>query len=86
MVCWWVGPRGAISGAIAGAVLAGTISMGSQAAAAKGLRAPPLNLTFECAINSSYVAPFTQLVSFDNTVLAILVDFKRTFDFIGSKQ
>ncbi|CAH0603324.1 unnamed protein product [Chrysodeixis includens] len=55
MVCWWVGPAGALSGAAAGAVLAGTVSLGTQAAAARGLRAPPLNLTEECARNASFV-------------------------------
>ncbi|XP_026737841.1 sodium-coupled monocarboxylate transporter 1-like isoform X1 [Trichoplusia ni] len=55
MVCWWVGPAGALSGAAAGAILAGTVSLGTQAAAARGLRAPPLNLTMECARNASFV-------------------------------
>ncbi|XP_072936597.1 sodium-coupled monocarboxylate transporter 1-like [Epargyreus clarus] len=55
MVCWWVGPRGAIAGAIAGALTAGTVSLGTQAAAAKGLRAPPLNITMECAANATFV-------------------------------
>ncbi|KAL0894564.1 hypothetical protein ABMA27_013136 [Loxostege sticticalis] len=55
MICWWVGPRGAIAGGIAGALVAGTVSLGTQAAAAKGLRAPPLNLTEECARNASFV-------------------------------
>ncbi|XP_052757824.1 sodium-coupled monocarboxylate transporter 1-like [Galleria mellonella] len=54
MACWWVGPRGAIFGAIAGALVAGTTSLGTQAAAASGLRAPPLNLTAECAANSTF--------------------------------
>lgn len=53
----WVGPRGAIAGAIAGAIVAGTTSMGIQAASAQGLRAPPLNFTMECIRNSSYVPP-----------------------------
>ncbi|KAI8427583.1 hypothetical protein MSG28_002081 [Choristoneura fumiferana] len=51
----WVGPRGAIAGAIAGALVAGTTSLGIQAASAKGLRAPPLNFTLECVKNSTYV-------------------------------
>ncbi|KAF9811943.1 hypothetical protein SFRURICE_021300 [Spodoptera frugiperda] len=58
MVCWWVGPRGALSGALAGALLAGTVSLGTQAAAANGLRAPPLNITSDCARNASYVDSF----------------------------
>ncbi|XP_053625814.1 sodium-coupled monocarboxylate transporter 1-like [Plodia interpunctella] len=41
MMCWWVGPRGAIAGGIAGALVAGTTSLGSQAAAAAGLVHPP---------------------------------------------
>ncbi|KAJ8726186.1 hypothetical protein PYW07_000884 [Mythimna separata] len=57
MVCWWVGPRGALTGAVAGALLAGTVSLGTQAAAANGLRAPPLNITMDCARNASYVDP-----------------------------
>lgn len=61
MVCWWVGPRGAIAGAAAGALMAGTVSLGTQAAAAKGLRAPPLNFTRECALNASYVSLSDQL-------------------------
>ncbi|KAG6443998.1 sodium-coupled monocarboxylate transporter 1 [Manduca sexta] len=56
MACWWVGPKGAIAGGIAGALVAGTTSMGTQAAAAKGLRAPPLNITMECARNGSFVS------------------------------
>ncbi|XP_045514674.1 sodium-coupled monocarboxylate transporter 1-like isoform X1 [Pieris brassicae] len=55
MGCWWVGPRGAIAGGIAGAVVAGTISMGTQVAAATGLRSPPLNFTSECVKNASFV-------------------------------
>lgn len=51
MVCWWVGPKGAISGAIAGALVAGTISLGSQAAAAKGLRWPPVDFSTACPHN-----------------------------------
>ncbi|XP_047987058.1 sodium-coupled monocarboxylate transporter 1-like isoform X2 [Leguminivora glycinivorella] len=53
----WVGPRGAIAGAVAGAIVAGTTSMGIQAASAQGLRSPPLNFTMECIRNSSYVPP-----------------------------
>ncbi|XP_039765023.1 sodium-coupled monocarboxylate transporter 1-like [Pararge aegeria] len=60
MSCWWVGPYGAIAGAIAGALLAGTVSMGTQTAAAHGLRAPPLNMTMECASNARF--------SFNNTI------------------
>lgn len=55
MACHWVGPKGAIAGAIAGALTAGTVSLGIQAAAARGLRAPPLNITNACAVNASYV-------------------------------
>ncbi|KAH9644535.1 hypothetical protein HF086_002336 [Spodoptera exigua] len=62
MVCWWVGPRGALSGALAGALLAGTVSLGTQAAAANGLRAPPLNITSDCARNASYVDSFTDAI------------------------
>lgn len=56
MVCWWVGPKGAIAGGIAGALVAGTTSLGTQAAAAKGLRSPPLNITAECARNATVVS------------------------------
>ncbi|CAH0726496.1 unnamed protein product, partial [Brenthis ino] len=55
MACWWVGPRGAAAGAAAGALLAGTVSLGTQAAAARGLRAPPLGLSAACAANSTFV-------------------------------
>ncbi|XP_048486145.1 sodium-coupled monocarboxylate transporter 1 [Plutella xylostella] len=55
MVCWWVGPRGALAGGVAGALMAGTVSLGTQAAAASGLRAPPIPLTEQCMRNSSYV-------------------------------
>ncbi|KAM3962764.1 sodium-coupled monocarboxylate transporter 1 [Aphomia sociella] len=54
MAFWWVGPRGAISGAIAGALVAGTTSLGTQAAAARGLKAPPLSMNLECAANSTF--------------------------------
>ncbi|GBP36803.1 Sodium-coupled monocarboxylate transporter 1 [Eumeta japonica] len=57
MVCWWVGPRGAVAGAVAGALAAGTLSMGTQAVAARGYRAPPLEFPAECALNASYVQP-----------------------------
>lgn len=63
MVCWWVGPRGAIVGAVAGALLAGTVSLGTQTAAANGLRAPPMNFSSECALNASYIPPSETLVS-----------------------
>lgn len=55
MVCCWVGPKGAIAGAIAGAALAGTVSMGIQTAAARGLRAPSLPISSECAANATYI-------------------------------
>lgn len=55
MVCWWVGPRGAAAGAAAGALLAGTVSLGTQAAAARGLRAPPLDVPASCGLNSTFV-------------------------------
>ncbi|XP_026323432.1 sodium-coupled monocarboxylate transporter 2-like isoform X2 [Hyposmocoma kahamanoa] len=54
MVCWWVGPKGAISGAFAGALVAGTISLGTQAAAAEGLRVPPLNFSATCPHNLTF--------------------------------
>ncbi|XP_050362273.1 sodium-coupled monocarboxylate transporter 1-like [Nymphalis io] len=56
MSCWWVGPRGAVWGAGAGAALAGAVSLGAQAAAAAGLRAPPLAVSAACALNSTYVS------------------------------
>lgn len=55
MACWWVGPRGAAAGAAAGALVAGTVSLGTQAAAARGLRAPPLDIPSSCALNTTYV-------------------------------
>ncbi|XP_049887531.1 sodium-dependent multivitamin transporter-like isoform X2 [Pectinophora gossypiella] len=54
MVCWWVGPRGAIAGALAGALVAGTVSLGTQAAAAKGLRAPAMPFNTTCAANATF--------------------------------
>lgn len=56
MACWWVGPRGAIAGGIAGALVAGSVSLGTQAAAAHGYRWPPRSMSLECAKNSTYVA------------------------------
>ncbi|CAH2066289.1 unnamed protein product, partial [Iphiclides podalirius] len=53
MVCWWVGPRGAVAGAVAGAVVAGTVTFGTQAAAARGLRAPPLDYAMQCTNGTS---------------------------------
>lgn len=65
MVCWWVGPRGAIAGGIAGALMAGTVSLGTQAAAAQGLRAPPLGMNEACARNASFV--------FEPAVVSVLI-------------
>ncbi|KAL4715187.1 hypothetical protein ACJJTC_012234 [Scirpophaga incertulas] len=59
MVCWWVGPRGALAGGVAGALMAGAVALGTQAAAARGLRAPPLPLPAACAANATYVAAET---------------------------
>ncbi|XP_013134010.1 PREDICTED: sodium-coupled monocarboxylate transporter 1-like [Papilio polytes] len=53
MACWWVGPRGALAGAVAGALVAATVSFGTQAAAARGLRQPPMNYTMHCT-NSTF--------------------------------
>ncbi|KAF9417001.1 hypothetical protein HW555_005829 [Spodoptera exigua] len=53
---------GGVLGALAGALLAGTVSLGTQAAAANGLRAPPLNITSDCARNASYVDSFTDAI------------------------
>ncbi|KAI5635413.1 sodium:solute symporter family domain-containing protein [Phthorimaea operculella] len=55
MCCWWVGPRGAIAGGVAGALVAGTVSLGSQAAAASGLRAPAMPFNDACAANATFV-------------------------------
>lgn len=63
MACWWVGPRGALAGGAAGALLAGAVSLGTQAAAAAGLRAPPLPAPALCALNTTLAAPQTELVS-----------------------
>ncbi|XP_075992037.1 sodium-coupled monocarboxylate transporter 1-like [Anticarsia gemmatalis] len=57
MTCWWVGPRGALAGASAGALVAGTVSLGTQIAAASGLRAPPLNYSMQCATNVTFMDP-----------------------------
>ncbi|XP_013200676.1 sodium-dependent multivitamin transporter isoform X2 [Amyelois transitella] len=57
MVCWWVGPRGAVAGGVAGALAAGTASLGSQAAAAAGLSHPPLPVT-SCHISTNSTIPF----------------------------
>lgn len=40
MIAWWVGTRGAMAGAIGGAVISGGMSLGIQAATAAGLKAP----------------------------------------------
>ena len=77
MACWWVGPRGALAGAVAGALLAGTVSMGTQAAAAQGLRAPPLNMTFECARNASYFE------SIGEAIVSMSVFSRYCFFFVG---
>lgn len=76
MVCWWVGPKGAVSGAFAGALVAGTISMGTQAAAAQGLRVPPLNFSKECPSNltlrtflTDFVSNFRDVILFVYTLL-----------------
>ncbi|XP_045458708.1 sodium-coupled monocarboxylate transporter 1-like [Melitaea cinxia] len=61
MACWWVGPRGALAGGAAGALLAGAVSLGTQAAAAAGLRAPPLPAPAHCALNTTLAAPGTEL-------------------------
>ncbi|CAG5056598.1 unnamed protein product [Parnassius apollo] len=53
MACWWVGPRGAAAGAVAGALMAGATALGTQAAAGRGLRAPPRPYTLQC-INATY--------------------------------
>ncbi|XP_061379463.1 sodium-coupled monocarboxylate transporter 1-like [Danaus plexippus] len=55
MSCWWVGPRGAAAGGAAGALLAGAVSLGSQAAAASGLRALPRNFTEACSANATFI-------------------------------
>ncbi|KOB64666.1 Sodium/solute symporter, partial [Operophtera brumata] len=46
MVCWWVGPRGAIVGGAAGALVAGTLSLGTQAAAAKETIFPLFRISY----------------------------------------
>lgn len=48
MACSWVGPRGAVAGAVGGALVTSVVSLGTQAAAASGLRAMPLNFTMQC--------------------------------------
>ncbi|XP_041971300.1 sodium-coupled monocarboxylate transporter 1-like [Aricia agestis] len=53
MCCWWVGPRGALIGGAAGALVAGATSLGSQAAAAAGLRAPALAVSAVCVLNET---------------------------------
>ncbi|CAB3231285.1 unnamed protein product [Arctia plantaginis] len=48
MACSWVGPRGAVAGAVGGALVTSVVSLGTQAAAASGLRTMPLNFTMQC--------------------------------------
>lgn len=82
MVFWWVGPRGAIAGGVAGALIAGGLSLGTQAAAAKGLRSPPLNFTMECAANSTYVnldfvSDLDRVFMFFDAHLSVEVEFNK---------
>lgn len=50
-------------GGIAGAITAGTISLGTQGAAAAGLRSPPMSIPAECAKNASFLNPPKFVVS-----------------------
>ncbi|KAJ2943332.1 hypothetical protein O0L34_g12139 [Tuta absoluta] len=55
MICWWVGPKGALVGGVAGAIMTGTVAMGSQVAASMGLRYPPAPYNDACAKNASRI-------------------------------
>ncbi|KAI5635411.1 sodium:solute symporter family domain-containing protein [Phthorimaea operculella] len=55
MCCYWVGPKGAMAGGIAGFIMSSTVAFGTQVVAGKGLRAPPAAYNAACAKNASKI-------------------------------